>query len=493
MESSSSKIGIGVITYNRPEYYKQVLKSLESIDNQIRLVIVNDGINSYANESDGDFVIKNNKQLGVAVSKNLALKILIEKFKCEHLFLIEDDILIKNQQVFDEYIKAANSTGIHHLCYEKIAGNKDTLKYVLEQPDGVKVGFYFNPQGAFMYINANLIKRLGYFDESYMNAFEHVDFSYNLTKNKVAPSFWYFPDLLNSHEYITDIEGSSDNSSISNKENYKENVAKSGSHFVEKWGHFTIDIPEDDLKTFQSSLIYLQYYYSRKRLINKGQKLSIIIPYRDRQTALEKLIPSLREYVSKQVDDFEIFVVEQNNDKPFNKGLLNNIGFGYHTGSYVCFHDVDLIPEFADYSYPVSPTHMSSHCSQFNYVNIPDKIMGGVILFNNKHYLQVNGYSNEYSGWGKEDDDLYHRCERENLYPYKHPFGRYYSVPHVHRLSDPVENLLHNINGRRFRSFVDGELDKNYYKIDGLNNCSEKIKSVSIEDLNDYKKILVNF
>ena len=486
MEIASSNIGIVLLTYNRPDYYAQVLASLPKTEFDT-LVIVNDGKNSYIKDEDANIVIRNNEKLGVAKSKNLGIKALLEHDnQIQHIFIIEDDILIKNPKVFQEYIKAAESTGIHHLCYEKIAGNEKTLKYTLEQPDGVKIGFYTNPQGAFMYANRNIFKKLGMFDENYINAFEHIDFEYNLVKNGIAPPFWYFPDLLNSEDYLTDIEGSSENSSITNKEAYQENLNKSANHFIQKWGHFTNSISDVGISALKSILMQLQNNYSRKFLVNKGHKLSIIIPYRKREEALKTIIPALEAYLPKQVENYEILIMEQANNKPFNKGLLNNIGFSFSSkdSDYFCFHDVDLIPEYSDYSYPIRPSHISSHCSQFNYINIPDKIMGGVILFNAEDYLKVNGYSNEFNGWGKEDDDLYARCEKEELIPYKHPFGRFYSVPHQHRLSSEVENQLHLKNGERFRAFESGKLGKDYHKSDGVSNCLEYMKNIESKQEN---------
>lgn len=482
MEILSSEIGVGILTYNRPDYYLQVLASIPR--NKIgTLVVVNDGENGYATPQwDVDHIILNKEQKGVAKSKNLLLKHLINK-GCKHLFLIEDDILVKDPNVFEAYIKAASSSGIHHLCYEKVAGNEKNLKYVLKQPDGVKIGFYHNPQGAFMYIHSNLITKLGYFDENFTNAFEHIDFAYNLISKGVLPPFWYFPDLLDSEKYLTDIEGSSENSTITNKSQYQENWNKSANFFVSKWGRFTNAIPDEGSLALQYKLIDLQNNYSRKKIVNKGKKLSVIIPYRDRVPALERVIPSLHSYVSKQVEEYEILVIEQNDNKPFNKGLLNNIGFKLSESDYVCFHDVDLLPEFSDYSFPEVPSHISSHCSQFNYVNIPDKIMGGVILFRREHFISVNGYSNEFVGWGKEDDDLYERCLREKLTPYKHPFGKFFSVPHVHRLSNQKENELHEINGKRFKAFLTGDIPLDYYKKEGLNSLPlYKSEEVSVKD-----------
>ena len=473
----NGKIGVGLITYNRENYYKQVLANIprDVIDT---FVVINDGEFAYANENDADKVIFNNVQLGVAKSKNLALDFLIEN-ECEHLFLIEDDVIIKNKNVFSTYIESANLFGIYHLNFEKIAGNDKTLSYSYKLPSGHALGFYHNPQGAFSYFHKNIIKKFGRLDENYINAFEHVDFAFTLIKQKLLPPFWYFPDILNSEEYLTTIEGSDENSTITNKELYQENVSKSAKHFIKKHNTFTNKISKLDVKYIPMFMMHLEKNYSRKALYN-NKSLCIIIPYRNRESALEKIIPKLAEYVKNQVENFKICVIEQNDDLPFNKGLINNIGFLLNPDhDYYCFHDVDLIPEFSDYSYPEVPSHLSSHCSQFNYINIPDKIMGGVITFRKEHFHEVNGYPCTYVGWGKEDDALYLRCESANLMPYKHPLGRYFSVPHAHRLSSKEENELHKINGERFMKEKDGIVSR---WDDGLNTIDLNKFEISINN-----------
>ena len=485
MEISPSDIGVVLVTYNRPDYYKQVLESLPN-DKFGTLVVVNVGLNTYAKEEDAEFVIINKTQLGVAKSKNIGIKALLKHDdQIKYIFIIEDDILIKDPKVFEAYIKAAESTGIHHLCYEKIADNGKTLKYTLEQPDGVKIGFYANPQGAFMFINANILKKIGMFDEGYINAFEHIDFEYILAKRIVAPPFWYFPDLLNSEDYLTDIKGSSENSSITNKDQYKENWDQSAAYFVQKWGHFTNAIPDPGDKILENTLFHLQNSYSRKTLVNKGYKLSVIIPYRKREEALKMIIPALEAYLSKQVEDYEILVIEQNDNELFNKGLLNNIGFLLTEDSnYVCFHDVDLIPQYSDYSYPTKPCHLSTFCSQFNYIETPDAIMGGVNLFTIEDFKKINGYPISYIGWGGEDNNLHIRCQKKGMEPYKHKFGRYYSVPHTHRLSNPKEMERHLINGKKTEDLRNDKVDM--FK-DGLAQVDLNKFEIILEIKSNYK------
>ena len=147
-------------------------------------------------------------------------------------------------------------------------------------------------------------------------------------------------------------------------------------------------------------------------------KIGIVVPYRNRREHLNNFIPSISNHLRKQKIPYEIIVVEQADDKPFNRGKLLNIGVERAKKlkcTYVALHDVDMLPMNADYSYVNRPTHLAT-----NFVSdvgekriIFDSYFGGVTLFPIMDYYKVNGYSNNYWGWGYEDDDLMYRC-REN-------------------------------------------------------------------------------
>ena len=486
----NNKIGVGVLTFQRPDYFAQVFSNLPfgRFDD---LIVVNDGLDHYVpSPQTGQFdqtrypVIYGDKQNGIAWTKNRAAEYLIGR-GCEHIFLIEDDLIIMDENVLDIYIKHAQTFGIHHLNYLKVAGNQKTLKYSYKAPNGCALGFYHNPQGIFSYYNAAIFNKLGYFDEKYKNSFEHIDHEYTLSQNRVTPNFWYFADVLDSEKYLTTIEGSDENSTITNKDQYKENWENSAKNFVGKWGKFTNQIPDVGVKGLEQSLIFLDGMYSKKRLTNQGKRLSIIIPYRDRKTALEALIPKLTEYVSKQVNNFNISVVEQDNNEPFNKGLLNNLGVLLNPDAdYYCIHDVDLIPEFSDYSYPEKPSHLSTLCSQFNYQEVPDSTMGGVVLFQHDQFKDVNGYPNDYIFWGSEDNTLHNRCIKVGLDIYQHPFGRYFSIPHTPRISDPKEYEGHIINGQKREDEKAGKTD---FRKNGINNLDISRYSIKLVDEEGYK------
>jgi predicted peroxiredoxin len=116
--------------------------------------------------------------------------------------------------------------------------------------------------------------------------------------------------------------------------------------------------------------------------------------------------------------DYEIIVVEQEDGHPFNRGKLLNIGFekGVEYGcDYFVFHDVDMLPENVDYSYPDKPLHLATHLQEHDYETTFFDYFGGVTMFTKEDFESINGYSNEYWGWGFEDDDLLVRCLQRGL------------------------------------------------------------------------------
>lgn len=151
-------------------------------------------------------------------------------------------------------------------------------------------------------------------------------------------------------------------------------------------------------------------------------KLGIIVPYRDRFDHLEQFKKSIIEYLDSNLyENYVIIIVEQDNAKLFNRGMLLNIGFieaKKQNCDYVVFHDVDMLPEYVNYSYSNKPIHLST-----NFIlednekerTLFDQYFGGVTLFPTNLFESINGYSNKYWGWGYEDNDLLLRCEEHNV------------------------------------------------------------------------------
>ena len=150
-------------------------------------------------------------------------------------------------------------------------------------------------------------------------------------------------------------------------------------------------------------------------------KLGIIVPYRNRERQLIILKKSISAYLSDKDIDYELIVVEQDDAKTFNRGKLLNIGFLQAKKlkcDYVVFHDVDMLPIDVDYSYSNYPVQLSTNFisddESFNRI-IFDEYFGGVTLFPVDIFESINGYSNDYWGWGYEDNDLLFRCRQYNV------------------------------------------------------------------------------
>jgi hypothetical protein len=150
-------------------------------------------------------------------------------------------------------------------------------------------------------------------------------------------------------------------------------------------------------------------------------KLGVIVPYRNRYEHLQEFKSSIVAYLESKKIDFEIIIVEQDDAKLFNRGMLLNIGFKYAKDmgcDYVVLHDVDMIPIDVDYSYSEIPLHLSTNFELEEGEKervIFDEYFGGVTMFPVNLFEDIDGYSNKYWGWGYEDNDLLLRCNEKLL------------------------------------------------------------------------------
>lgn len=256
-----AKIGIGIITCNRLDYLRNLLKTIPK-DRINELVVINDGspVNDYVEkEFEFGYWIDNPVNLGVGKSKNKAIKHLMS-LKCDYIFIIEDDMLIKDPIVFDKYIEAYKKSGIHHFNYGPGSpfNRKQTIqdfdlhnrhllnqhsepnpKLVIEYSKDVKVALYEHTVAMFSFFTKEVIEKVGYIDEDFYNAWEHVDHTYRIIKAGYHPPFWWFADIADSDKFLTEAPGAIDNSSIANKsEQWAKNVYGGREIYKKKHGHY---------------------------------------------------------------------------------------------------------------------------------------------------------------------------------------------------------------------------------------------------------------
>jgi len=156
--------------------------------------------------------------------------------------------------------------------------------------------------------------------------------------------------------------------------------------------------------------------------IQQGLKIAIIIPFRDntKDKIRTKQLNQLSDYFEKYLKgyNYEIFVVEQSEDgRKFNRGQLLNIGFEYavmHGCTNFIFHDVDLLPSDELKEYYINtpkkePIHIAAVWDRYGENS---KYFGGIVAFNKEMFEKINGYPNDFWGWGGEDDELYKRTKK---------------------------------------------------------------------------------
>jgi len=150
-------------------------------------------------------------------------------------------------------------------------------------------------------------------------------------------------------------------------------------------------------------------------------RVAIIIPHRARELHLRALLWHIHPILQRQQLAYKIYVVHQAGELAFNKAKLMNIGFiramQEHEFDCVVFHDVDLLPEDDRLLYRCTqlPKHLSVAIDKYGYKLPYASLFGGVTQHSPSHFVQINGYSNLYWGWGGEDDDMFNRIHTRGL------------------------------------------------------------------------------
>ncbi|XP_037505295.1 beta-1,4-N-acetylgalactosaminyltransferase bre-4-like [Rhipicephalus sanguineus] len=146
-------------------------------------------------------------------------------------------------------------------------------------------------------------------------------------------------------------------------------------------------------------------------------RVAIVVPYRDRLSNLQAFLQHMHPFLQSQQLDYGIYVVEQNDADGFKRAKLFNAGYeiikAMHNHSCFIFHDVDLLPENRRNVYACNkggPFHLPTCIDQWKYKVLYSSIFGGVCAMHITHMEKVNGFSNLFSKWGGEDDDMSRRC-----------------------------------------------------------------------------------
>ncbi|XP_029687100.1 beta-1,4-galactosyltransferase 2 [Takifugu rubripes] len=205
-------------------------------------------------------------------------------------------------------------------------------------------------------------------------------------------------------------------------------------------------------------------------------KVAIIIPFRHRENHLKYWLHYLHPILRRQKIDYGIYIINQLGEDTFNRAKLLNVGYreALKEAAYDCFifSDVDLIPMDDRNLYHCydQPRHFAIAMDKFGFRLPYAGYFGGVSGLSKKQFLKINGFPNEYWGWGGEDDDIYNRITLNGMKVSRPDvrIGRFRMIKH--------ERDKHNEpNPQRFNKIQN---TKNTMKKDGISSLTYRLVQV---------------
>jgi hypothetical protein len=222
----------------------------------------------------------------------------------------------------------------------------------------------------------------------------------------------------------------------------------------------------------------------------------ILIPYRNRKEHLDIFIKNVIPLFEKYLKPFKVVVIEQEQGKLFNRGILLNIGFNEYKDKTKFFftHDVDVSPNelCVQTLYTKTSTIENGIIGIYNsYCNT----LGGIIKFTPDIFLKINGFPNNFWGWGVEDKVLQNRVQFMNITIHKNILSNdtnrfnYFTIKNDidDRYKDNLFDSKTDFEYNKFNS-CSNEFKYKHIMSSGLNNLIYKI--INRENVNDYFDII---
>ncbi|MCK9557765.1 MAG: glycosyltransferase [Candidatus Cloacimonetes bacterium] len=436
--SISNNIGVGILTYNRPGSLRRLINSIIKYTDlcHTTIFISDDGSTNqeqlqYLSELEqrGDIVIlKNQQQLGVAGNSNRLMRCL-SRFPKK--ILLNDDVEILNLGWDNFYFLAMQRSGSHHFCYRQPG------VYGAEKGDGITINGVAmsivndKPQGAVMAFDHDAFSKVGYFDEQFgQYGVEHVDWSTRLSNSQLQ------------HTGFLDVDGSE-------------------SYFLVHRESSSVENRVDKLKHARTVLnaIGARPVYIDATDISIVPSISCVIPFREigRKDSIFTVLGNIR---AQRFPNIEIVMTEEDatqkikdrefvpakyvftagtSGAAFNKSRAWNFGVASCTSDMLVLHDADtLIPSnyFQSVAKELNEYDACHLCKQIFYVGVADTnnintsgtvdhpsydymvdyFEGGSIACRRKSYWKIGGFSEEFVGYGVEDNDFYFRLSKGTNY-----------------------------------------------------------------------------
>lgn len=233
-------IGLGVITYRRPSFFNQTIAAVQEHLSDVvdHICVRNDDAEEsarhygYSYSSLGGIEVGHPPcNRGVAAAKNWCLKTLIDR-GCDWLFLCEDDIEVLSRGAIDEYVAVSEATENQHLMFAHHGPANEEGPRSSHPEDNHEI--FAHCVGAWTLYTREIIETVGYLDERFPNAYDHVEHTFRIVKAGLTIPMWHFMDVFDSTRLLREIPGSIEQSTIRQRPGWISSIDAGLAHWRAK-------------------------------------------------------------------------------------------------------------------------------------------------------------------------------------------------------------------------------------------------------------------
>lgn len=253
------KIGVGIITCNRESYFWKCYESIPSYVSQV--IVVNDGRKLSREIRSSDRLVCNDTNLQVGECKNIAMRYLLDA-GCDYIFTCEDDIVLKEPEVLNCYIRSSLETGIEHFNFgfsqkENLDANARPVIRKIIHYQNCSIVLTPNVLGALTFYTRRALQTVGLHHYKFNKGHgDHPELTYRAWKHGFTTPFWWFADIHRSWEMIENLSDMNSDSLVRNQAHIAQNFREACDVFQELHGVHMMEVPdtpEDQVLAFLNS------------------------------------------------------------------------------------------------------------------------------------------------------------------------------------------------------------------------------------------------